>query len=407
MAGKKPPGRRELWLLIALSAMLVFAASYFTLVGQQAMSRNATSTFNARPKGVKALYLLLDQLGYRTDRLATDFTALSNGNGLLVVIEPFQRERRVTNVEVTALKRWTERGGTTLWFVTEPARPLDPSDPLGGDLEIVRGDTAPQTVAPGSASPLMQGIHTITAQSPVRLKPAPHAPYQTLFQDGKGVALVAMKPVGKGRLIVAANSDFTSNARIAQADNALFVVNVAALATENGKRSVLFDEYHHGVGFDSPGSDEGGQALAFPLPLKLVLGNLGALALVLLFNSNRRYGGPRALPETASRASADYIRAMAKLHRRAGAADIALESLYCRFRRSLTHSLDLPADIATPLLAKQAALGLARTAEALESLFARCDRVVAGERLAEPELLHLVHELERLQPTSDRESFRR
>jgi len=162
------------------------------------------------------------------------------------------------------------------------------------------------------------------------------------------------KPLGSGHVILVANRYGATNAGIGEADNAVFLVNIAQFAAGRA-RIIRFDEYHLGVGFaQRTVSAKDSLWSSTPLPLRLATIHLLAAGLLFLYNGNRRFGPVRIPRAVSTRASTDYVNSMARLYRRAGASDIAIETLFLRFARDLKRALDLPADVAAAQIARAA-----------------------------------------------------
>jgi hypothetical protein len=390
---------RDPLALLLMFVVFLFAVYHFKQAGNEALPPTAPSTLNAAPPGAKALFLLLRRYGYRVDRLEAGWRSLTPNDGLVIVIEPLMAAREPSSAEVKALRDWVERGGTVYYSVTTPPRPLDPSDPLGGDLAI--HSTAPADEAKtdtlsvkADASPILQDVHRITVNCPVRLQPAVGAGYTTLTADPSG-AVIVQKSIGRGHLIVAADLNLTNNAAILEEDNAQLMVNIVAAAVGSSGRNVLFDEYHHGAGFDGNEGQNGGGLLAnTPLPLRLTLLHLAGLAGLIIYNGNRRFGAARRLAPSPQRANTDYIRSMARLYRRSRSADIALMTLATAFRRNLARHLELPPDAPDEQIIALVQSRYAADAGSLGTLLQRCARIDAGERIAEPELLALTRQIQ-------------
>src|SRR5205823_1741955 len=172
-------------------------------------------------------------------------------------------------------------------------------------------------------SPYLAHVEKLAFASPIRLKPAAKSGYTTLFEDKAG-PLVLVKRLGKGQVLVVANRKAAANSGIQEADNAVFLYNIAAQTAGAAHGTVLFDEYHHGIGF-AQAATNGKESLAanVPLPLWLLFWHGVGLFLILLYNGNRRFGPPKWAGPVLARPSTDYIGSMALLLRRAGAADIA------------------------------------------------------------------------------------
>lgn len=398
MLSSRPRGRIEIWGLVLFFALFLVLATVLNKAGQSAVPNTAPSSLNAKPLGAKALYMLLEQVGYRVDRLEAPWGTLGREDGLLVAIEPFDKDRPFSPAENATLTKWVRDGGSLL-LITQQPQDAQPDDPLGGDMTIVSsGSNVRLTAGPAvSDTPWTKNIKRISIQTQVRLHPLPGTGYQTLFQDDEG-AFVVQKSIGKGHLIVAANDLFTSNDGLkntVQDDNALFVVNVAAATVGTTGHTVLFDEYHHGVGFETA-VDRGEQWYqAAPLPLVLGLYHLGAFGLLLVYNGNRRFGLARPLTHAVYRPSTEYVGSMAKLYKRAHAGDIAVQTLYGKFLRDLTRKLDLPPDAPTGQILQYAERTFGANAAPLPALLGRCEQIVAGgERVSDAEMVNLVREIE-------------
>ena len=395
-------GRRiatEIWILLGLFAAFLAFVAYFERIGQEKTAAVTPSSYNPKAQGVKALYLLFAQTGYPVTRLTTNWNGLDSSDRLLIVVEPFERE--VDPSEDAALHRWLMSGGTLLYLVTSPPRPLDPNDTVAGDVAVIAGKADQTEVRPDAPdSPYLRHVARFAVKSAVRLQPASHGKYETLFHDDQG-ALTLHKPLGKGHVLVVANSAAASNRFIREADNAVFLVNVAAASLGAQGGNIVFDEYHHGVGFE--GSVESGDSTwdYMPKSVRLALWQALGLLALLVYNGNRRFGRPRMLPAPTYRPSTDYVGSMARLYRRAGAGDIALVTLYKTFARELTHALDLPPDLPASALVQQAERRYGAESEALSPLLTRCEEVVRGKRVSEAEMLDLAQRLERFRRRFD------
>jgi len=386
-------GKREIWGLITLFGLFLAATFYYEKVDQEIAPVTEPSSLIAQGPGVKALYNLYERLGYRTERLQTPWNSLSSEQGLLLVTYP--QSRPATQDEIAPLRRWVDQGGTILFLASGPAQPFDPKDTVAGDLALVPGPKLRRTISPADPnSPYLHNLRQISFESPLRINLATNAPYTPLFRDSDGLIGV-IKPLGKGAVLVVADDRLASNSGIQENDNVLFLANVAAVALRNTQQTIAFDEYHHGVGFAAgkASSDEG--LLAYtPLPVRLALFHLLALAGLLIYNGNRRYGPARTLPTPTFRPSTDYVGSMARLYRRAGAADLAITGLYLNLARELRRKMDLAPDAPLPLIAQRAQRNYRIDGAELLQTLERCDAIQHGQRIPESEMLSLARRLE-------------
>lgn len=386
---------KEAWGLAALFILFLAFAAYYETAGQERTSPDAPGVNNAKARGTKALYLLLKAENFSVDELKTTWNGLGPEDRMLIVIEPLVTSRPISPHEVNVLRRWVAEGGTLLFLVTRPKRDYDPRDSLMGDIAVVEGGDKSHLVRPLVAnSPYLRGVKQIESASPVRLEFKPKNRYQKLFADADG-ALALHKAVGKGHVLVVADSIAASNADIRKADNAVFLVNIAAEAVGSGQGVIQFDEYHHGVGFEvAADAPEEGVWQALPLSLRLVVWQALALGLLLVWNGNRYFGRPRSLPQETYRPMTDYVGSMARLYRRADAADLALMTLYRVFLRDLARQVDAPADANYVQISHLAERKYRFQDASLRHTLTRCEQVEAGLRISPIEALTLTQQLE-------------
>ncbi len=399
----KRRGSREIGGLLVLFILLIAFAAFYEQVGQERVASNAPTTVNTQSEGVRALYLLFQREGIRTEPLKAPWSELGPRDGLLVFVEPPDPDRKIELSDIALLEKWVRNGGTLLDLVSDPPidQPLQPANTLTGDCGAKAGPSELHEVSVkrASDSPLLSGVQSLSVRSAQRLLLAKDAPYTVLAEDVDG-RIAVEKSLDKGRVILMANRHAASNAGLAEADNAVFMVNIARECAAAKGRAVRFDEYHHGVGFAEAASDKGGGVWAsIPLPWRLALFHLAAVALLLAYNGNRRFGPARVAAAVTMRASTDYVNSMARLYRRAGASDIATEILYTRFLRDLKRSLDVPNDAGIALITRVAEQKFGSAASGLQDLLAHGEAVVAGQRLTESDMLNLAKRIEQFRRT--------
>lgn len=374
--------------LLALFLLFLFGAYHFEQVAQETEPQDQPSSLATTKPGAGALYQLLDSLGYHVARLTQPWSALNATQSLLVVIEPLSRTPEPA--EIAPLQHWIEQGGTLLYIAAKVPRGEDPQDTVAGDMSLKTVPADLSHPAPAVAdSPYTDHVTTIAATSTLRIVPSATAGYQVLFRDGLGI-LAAHKPLGKGHVVLVTDDQLATNAGIKSDDNAIFLVNIASAATHLQDGSVVFDEYHHGVGFET--EVEGASESLFgnmPPALRFTLLDLSAFGLLLVFVGNRRSRPLRRVPEVAFRPTADYVNSMARLHKRAGATDLALNAIYQRFLRDLRRELNVfpgtRPDQLVPLIQSQFHVN----GQEIYDLLTRCEQIAAGMRVPDSELVNL------------------
>ena len=385
--------RGWLWPFVLL-ALFVLVALYSEQAGQDVVTQTAPSSLNNRPQGAKALYQLFGTLPYSVRRLSTPWTTLTPQDGLIIVIEKFDADRQPKTEEISALANWTREGGTVLYIAQEPARPMDDNNPLTSDIAIIEGQDTPHTVTPAVATPLTRQVGSISVSSKVRLRAAPASRWQTLFSDRYG-AIAARKRLGQGHIIVAADPLLVSNQGVTQADNVVLLANIAQDAVGQSGLGIVFDEYHHGVGFEAISEEQETWISALPLPIKRAALPVVLLLLLIIYNGNQRFGAARTPPLPASRASGEYVQSLARWYRRAEAADIVAETLYNDLLRHVARHLELPPDTPAPDVQQR----LERVRPADGPVFAQITdasrQIIKARRADAPELLTLVVRMER------------
>ncbi len=158
-----------------------------------------------------------------------------------------------------------------------------------------------ERAAPLAPHPLLSGLTLVTSGGSV----ASDLPGALPVAGGPGFAAVVSVPLGRGEVLLLAGPDLLENARIGEADHALFWARLS----ERGR--LAFDEGHWSRA--TPAGPPAAGRLA-PLLLQLL-----AAAALLLWALSRRLGAVRPPPALAARTAADYLASLAALYRSARA----------------------------------------------------------------------------------------
>ncbi len=385
---------REAWILAALLLLFIAASTYYSRRGEEDEQKGRPTTFSVGRNGLAALYKLCQREGLHAQRLENDIHHIPDGVGLIVIAEPFTRP--ISPEEESSLAEWVDQGGAILYLIQEGSMSLgdrDPEDPKKLDYtvhaEFKQSRPADLSIA-GSASPYLKDVSQIHVDGPQRLSPANPEKQKALVKDAEGAYAVAWTQ-GKGHVVVALDTLGADNSRLNQADNALFFLNVAEAHTATKRPLVLFDEYHQGFG--SEGETRGLWEAIGGTTRGIVWYALAIFAL-LVYNANRRFGTAKRIPIPTYRPSTEYIESMARLFRRADAGDIAIETIYKTFTRDLAKRLDSPPDARLDETASLAERKLGWDGQPLRELLHRCDAILHGEKIAEPEMLKLARQIE-------------
>jgi hypothetical protein len=393
---------REAWILGVLLLVFVTATTLYTQRGFETEQRQQPSTYSTSSKGTRALFDLLQRQGVRVQRGERPLTELTEEVGLLVIVEPLARA--IDGTETAALQEWLNGGGTLL-LVVSGSWPLRSAFGVGFEEMSVRPTDAPPSdvrTVPGE-SPFLQDVASLRVVTPTRLAPTPGKKGVTRLAHNADGALALTWKEKEGRVVAVSDGVSLDNRSIASADNAVFYVNVAQEAARGDRPIVLFDEYHQGYGEETGTQKSLWQAIG--TPGRALFFYLLAAFLLVVYNANRRFGAPLTVELPSSRPSTEYITSMALLYRRAGAGEIALETIYKDFVRDLASKVDAPPEADSQRLAELAERRFGISAGGLRDLLVRCEQAVtageagesvsrSGKRLPDAELLRLARQIQ-------------
>lgn len=321
-----------LYYLALLLFIAALVASALTADTSGGVARSA-SVYDSGPGGTAALRKYFDAMGASTTTVQGDtFAADPAEVGVLFILGPSEA---FTPLDVVAVRRFVSGGGTAVLatdaglferslldaFDVHVAGALGPGQyPVGG---VAFADPPTRAIAFDRGVALSFGVGRVPLVST------------------SGRPIVALAREGSGSLIVVGSVAPFLTAELGEADNGRFALALAAQAIAT-RRSVAFDEYHHGV---HPTTDVlvlmtrtwPGRALVFA----------GVAFFLYLVASGRRLGPAIPLDPRPPRSSLEYIRGFAGLVRRSGHGEIARR----RFRRELRGALarELGLDPETPI----------------------------------------------------------
>ncbi len=294
--------RRFALPLLLGAAALVLAIAYWPREPSADGAWTAPdTTYSPGPRGVKGLYLLLQELGLPVARLRRpSYWQLEPGTVLW-------------NLSSTPLgaveRRWL------LDFVRAGGTVVGGRAPLGKLLEeagLGTPDFEEAEDAPASTQGLSVQLERYTV-----IEGGLAPPDRIYLASANGRPAVAAWNVGQGRIVFLGIREAARDDQIANGDNGPFL---ARLAFEAGARQV-FDEFGTGFG------DQGLASLFAKAPYRFGLLQLAVALLALLWA-----GGARRWPVSPARPirrrqTADHLAAVARLWARAGDAGLALDAL--------------------------------------------------------------------------------
>jgi len=388
---------RELLLIFAV-LMIIAVATQQLSGGQQEQSEPDLISDSAAPGGARALYLWLQSLGYRVERLEYRAFKLDDASKVMLILAPVTRPGAD---ELNALLRWIENGGTlvlagTTGNILPDVLPAGTLSSVGNlDAVLKKFDLSLRTADSTSEATPRQPLLLHPPVSRARVESSSYVtgtaclvPY--LGEPDRPVA--AGLAVGKGNVYILASSYALSNQGLGQADNGALLLNWLPEPGQAG--TVVFDEVHHGR------SDE--RSLAY-----LVLhepwgwGLLYALGMVFLYLAlaGRRFGRPVPSIVDTRRAGAEYVVSLAGLLRRGGKGSWAARHYELTLRRNLAAACDLDPNLDSTVIAQRVG-GSGRLAGQIEG--EEASRVLLELRqaaetgISEGRLVHLAAETDRI-----------
>jgi hypothetical protein len=332
------PGDRKLLLIGgAILLLLIVATVVLAPSSGEEEGQGVPTTYSAAKAGTQAAYLLLRELGYRSERWEKSPTELpSDAEGKILVFAgpsdfPDKNER-------DALLNFIHSGG---WIV------------LAGNfahLFFESGVVSPPSVS--KTSSLADETFPAIAPSPLTLnasKITMNASNRWVSTDGAQVPLygepeepvVVTWRLGKGRVLWWASPTLITNSGISRDGNLPFFlgcIQAVRPGASPSETTVLWDEYFHGY--------RGSLWDYFEkTPAPWAIFQLSMVAVFVLLAFGRR-NGPLYAPAAASRLSPlEFVDTLGDLYRRASAGSAAVRVAYQRFRTQLVRRLALASSI--------------------------------------------------------------
>lgn len=339
-----------------------------------------TSSFSAGPRGLKAAFLTLRELGYDVERSIEPMTALRAKPSATTLIlsgaePPSEQDRR-------AFRAFVEQGGTLVALGSNGGYALGltlPSDVKPPSFF----EDATETFRPLVPSPLVRGAGEITMRSAGE-RPILPGTYVALYGPSTDHPVVAVSSIAQGRVVWLADTTPFANAQLDKADNLRLLLNVVGPAAE---RSVLFDEHYQG-------HKRSLASYAAGTPLPWIVLQAGLIGIAVLLTHSRRQGPVRA-PHVDPRTSPmEFVEMLGTLYKRAGARQAAVNAARTRLRRAIAFRCGVPVATDDETLARTAAAKLRTDAAPISRLLADADSAASSPRLDPARALDLMRQLQ-------------
>ena len=361
---------RRLRPRLALAAIAVLILIVALLTPEATGGRTGDARLTTRStdsQGASVLYELAGRLGWRPVRRDADSIALGDTAAVHLVLDP---PIPLSGIETHQLLDRVRRGAGLVYVLG--GGPLADSLGLGsrvpragsviGTAQILVGTSGPLVVDDTAGcerhreSILSAGLpfwpDRQTSILALRWKgPMPEgsrvlATVRTVagFAGNELPAAIGF-PLGRGRVVVAADPDLLRNdvLRVCRWGADVAVIRMreyASAGAPNGDRRerLVFDEYHQGYG-DQPGTIRGiitylGRTASGHFVLQLA-----AAGLLLLFALGPRLLPPRAAERIERRSPLEHVDALARAYRAVGATRTATARLVHGVRRRVEHAL--------------------------------------------------------------------
>jgi hypothetical protein len=387
--------------IIALSVILliIIVGSFLFYQPKQGIQLELfpnRSTYNNKPTGCKAFYLLLQKMGYDATRWQLPIQKLdlpTATNTLLIMIDPqliggsgCKGSTCSFSKEAENILSWLKEGGT-LFMIDDSNNELLRA--LG--IEVVKTreiwEAEDQILYPVLPTAYVRKVEKIEIKATAHV--TDNIPYGAIvhLQGDNGPVLISQQ-VGKGKVTVLMAPSIASNRGIAKEDNVHLLMNI--IGKQGNKRKILFDEYHHG--YDSSRSLVGHYRRT---PVAGVFLQLLLITMVLFYSVGQRFGKPRPLKKRDSRSALEYIRSMASLYYKANLQSVALRYVYLRYKNLWIKRFGLSPNIDLEELCSFISTRANLEQENFLTTLLKCESITKKEmKLKEGEFVSLMRELE-------------
>ncbi len=291
------------------------------------------TTYNSGTHGAKAAFLLLGELGYRVSRGEADaVSTLDHADAphtTYILAGPNSPGEEAAKREYAAVQRFLERGGRVLATGYNGAYFL-PGGRTGAPTQLLDGLCTTSTEGNG---PLAATGSVSTYDYAPWTSPDPAV--RVDHRCGNDAVVVHRSFSNGGEMVWWSTAEALSTRGLHQ-DSSLHLL-LASVGPVAG-RSVIFDEFYHGV-VSSPSDYLRG------LPLRSLALQASALFLLLILSYSRR-SGPVREPLRGMRTSPlEFAESMGALYGRAGVTAPATEAARRRLLHFLSARCGLPAEI--------------------------------------------------------------
>jgi hypothetical protein len=334
MPSSLDPGDRKLLLIGgAILLALIVATVVLAPSGDEDEGPGIPTTYSTARNGAQAAYLLLGELGYRSERWEKPPTELpSDAEGTILILA--RPANFPDKAQRDALLAFARSGGWIVYAGDFPFLFLDAGE-VTQPTPIRLSDPEREKFPAIAPSPFTRTAATITMRSAGRWR-NPESSQVPLYGDPQQPVVVTWR-IGKGRILWWASPTPVTNSGISLEGNLPFFLDCISAARPGrspAETTILWDEFFHGY--------TGSLWDYFSkTPVPWAMFQLAFVAIFVLFAFARR-SGPIFTPAPVSRLSPlEFVDTLGDLYWRAGAGSAAVRVAYQRFRTQLLRRLSL------------------------------------------------------------------
>lgn len=354
----------------ALLGVVAVTALVIVLFGPKSGSSSdawLSSSFNAGPRGHKALYTTLEDLHWPVGRWQGSMRELSGTNQVLLLARnTLGRRYPLQPLEIEQLLNWVSAGNTLIllgdFAESADAKPLLETIGFRNLTSLTTGDRLfeqgsemltrerPELTLFGSVSYgkkiLMPKVEMEQSTS---LPPLPPQAFPFLSNPFSAQRYGMIIPHAKGSVLLVSSASLIDNTFLQRAQNWTLVLWLLHPDSDSPlPEKIWFEEAHHGYRttfaltdlFQQPGVQLASAQIAFGL-------------LVFLSSQLVRFGPVRPLHRQTPRSTLEFVHSLANLYRRADIRNDIVRSLFRDTHHAILRRFNLPPETSHEVIAQQ------------------------------------------------------
>ncbi len=321
--------RKEKRIVLLLAGAMLAAILLVSFFAPAAEDDDLSpSSYNSGSEGVKAAFLLLPRLGYKTERWegsASDLGGVDAPHTTLVLANPVIPPQDRADVS-DAIKDFLNRGGRVLATGAQGAY-LIPGGETAEPTQLYKGLCISTPEGQGRLALAGQ----VSMEDPIRWKSDTVA--TRVQQRCGGDAVAVTVKVGQGEAVWWSTPLPMTNRGLKE--DASLSLLLASIGTSD--RRILFDESLHGDAASVWDQARG-------LPIRSLLIQSGMVAVLLVLSFGRRSGPVRSVTQIVRSSPLEFAESMGHLYNKAGATQVATAGARRRLLRYLHERCGLSHD---------------------------------------------------------------